>query len=287
MSQTLVAIFDSLTAANAAVEKLVNAGHSRSKIDVKTTDDGAAATRTTSSTTNRVEDDDVFSSIGRFFSDLFSDDNDREYAGHYSEAVRRGHAVLTLEAEDAQVDRAHTQLIEAGATDVDEQVTAWRGQGYTGGTAGAVGKVQTGAAIADAKGVIPVVEEELDVGKRRVDQGRVRVVTRVESKPVHASVQLQSERAVIERHAVDRPASEADLAGLKDRTIEVRESAEKAVVNKTAHVVEEIQVGKQVATETKEVDDTVRHTEVDVVRDDGRTTNPTGTTTKRPDDRRN
>ena len=280
MSQTLVAIFDSYTTANQAVEKLVKSGISRSAIDVKSTDGTAAASSTTTkTTTNKPEDDDVFGSIGRFFNDLFSDDDTREYAGHYSEAVRRGHAVLTLDVDDAKVDQVHTQLIEAGAVDVDEQVSSWRSQGYAGGS--------TSGAAADAKGVIPVVEEELEVGKRRVDQGRVRVVTRVESKPVHESVQLESERAVVERHPVDRPASEADLAGFKDRTIEVRESAEKAVVNKSAHVVEEVAVGKQVSTETKEIDDQVRHTEVDVVRDDGKTVDPAAGTTKRPDGSRN
>lgn len=285
MSQTLVAIFDSVPAASAAVEKLVKAGYPRSNIDVKATDGGAAGSRTTQTTTPRAEDDDVFSSIGRFFSDLFGDDDNREYAGHYSEAVRRGNAVLTLEVDDAQVDRAHTQLVEAGAVDVDEQVTAWRDQGYTGGTLGGAGRTQTATpstnATQNAKGVIPMVEEALEVGKRRVDQGRVRVVTRVESRPVQESVQLESERAVIERRPVDRPASAADLAGLKDRTIEVRESAEKAVVHKTAHVVEEVQVGKQVTTETQKIDDTVRHTEVDVVREGDKTKNPAGNTPQR------
>ncbi len=289
MSQTLVAIFDNHTTANAAAEKLVKAGFSRSAIDVKTTDGGASGVaRTTTTTTTRTEDDDAFGSIGRFFSDLFGgDDNDGAYAGHYSEAVRRGHAVLSVEVDDAKVDAAHAHLVEAGAVDVDEQVTAWRGSGYTGDTT-AKGMASSGAATAaDAQGVIPVVEEQLEVGKRRVDQGRVRVVTRVASKPVHESVQLQSERAVIERHAVDRPASEADLAGFKERTVEVRESAEQAVVSKTAHVVEEVSVGKQISTETKEIDDQVRYTEVDVVREDGKTVNPASTTTQRPEDRRN
>ena len=270
MSQTLIATFDSYTSANQAVERLVKAGFSRSDIDVKTTDSTAAGTATT--TTTRTGDDDAFGSIGRFFSDLFGGDDDRDYANHYSEAVRRGHAVLTLQADDARVDEAHMQLDSAGAVDIDEQVSTWRNDGYTGGTAGlsATGQTsQTGtAAVAGKEGVIPVVEEQLEVGKRRVDQGRVRVVSRVETKPVHESVELQSERAVIERHAVDRPASEADLDGFKERTVEVRESAEQAVVSKTAHVVEEVVVGKQVTNETKQIDDTVRRTDVEVVRDD-------------------
>ena len=269
MSQTLIATFDSYTSANQAVERLVKAGFSRSDIDVKTTDASTAGTTSTTSTTTRTDDNDAFGSIGRFFSDLFGGDDDRDYANHYSEAVRRGHAVLTLQADDARVDEARMELDSAGAVDIDEQVSAWRNEGYTGGAAGLAATGQTGAvAASDKEGVIPVVEEQLEVGKRRVDQGRVRVVSRVETTPVHESVELQSERAVIERRAVDRPASEADLDGFKERTVEVRESAEQAVVSKTAHVVEEVVVGKQVTSETKQIDDTVRRTDVEVVRDD-------------------
>src|SRR4029079_16437673 len=66
--------------------------------------------------------------------------------------------------------------------------------------------------------------------------------------------------------AVDRPATEADLAAFQERTIEVREMSERPVVSKTAHVVEEVGVGKQVSTETQTVEDTVRRTEVEVER---------------------
>lgn len=266
MSQTLIAIFDSYTTANQAVEKLVEAGFSRSEMDVKTTDRTDATAPT--SIVKRAEDDDS-SSIGRFFSDLFGGDDDHQQADHYSEAVRRGHAVLTLRTDDARVDAAHTQLISAGAVNVDEQVTAWRGEGYTGGAASQAMTGQTGALTADNKeNVIPLVEEQIEVGKRRVDQGRVRVVTRVETTPVHESVELLSERVVIECHAVDRPASGGDLDAFNEHTIEVRESAEQAVVSKTAHVVEEVVVGKQVSTETKQIDDTVRRTDVEVLRED-------------------
>jgi len=116
--------------------------------------------------------------------------------------------------------------------------------------------------------VVPVVQEDLEIGKRMVEQGGVRVYTRVVEQPVHESVELRSERAVVERRPVDRPLSDADAAAFQDRTIEVRESAEKAVVSKTAHVVEEVVVGKEVRHDTQQINDTVRHTEVEVQRMD-------------------
>jgi uncharacterized protein (TIGR02271 family) len=113
--------------------------------------------------------------------------------------------------------------------------------------------------------VVPVVQEDLEIGKRLVEQGGIRVYTRVVEQPVRESVDLRSEHAVVERRPVDRPLTDADAA-FQDRTIEVRETAEKAVVSKTAHVVEEVRIGKEVQHQTQEVNDTVRHTEVEVQR---------------------
>ncbi len=44
----------------------------------------------------------------------------------------------------------------------------------------------------------------------------------------------------------------------------MRETAERAVVQKTARVVEEVRVGKEVSERTEQVSDTVRETEVEV-----------------------
>ena len=68
---------------------------------------------------------------------------------------------------------------------------------------------------------------------------------------------------VIDRRPVDREVTEADLLG-GSRTIELTETAEEAVVGKTARVVEEVHVGKQATDHVETVRDTVRHTEVEV-----------------------
>ena len=110
---------------------------------------------------------------------------------------------------------------------------------------------------------IPVVEEELSVGKREVERGGVRVESRVEEKPVVEEVQLREERVHVERRPVDRPVTNTDEA-FREGTLEVTERAEEAVVSKTARVVEEVVVGKQVEEHTETVRDTVRRTDVDV-----------------------
>jgi uncharacterized protein (TIGR02271 family) len=119
----------------------------------------------------------------------------------------------------------------------------------------------------DDRTVIPVVQEDLEVGKRTVEAGAVRVESRLVEEPVRESVSLREERATIDRHPVDRPATQADLdAALGERRIEVHETVERPVVQKTARVVEEVAVGKDVRQKQAEIQDSVRHTEVDVQR---------------------
>jgi hypothetical protein len=69
--------------------------------------------------------------------------------------------------------------------------------------------------------------------------------------------------------AVDRPATAADLAAFKDVSIEIRESAEEAVVSKTARVVGEVEIGTRVTERDEVVHDTLRSTKVEVERTGG------------------
>jgi uncharacterized protein (TIGR02271 family) len=270
MNQTLVGVFNSYQEAERACAELEREGFDRSAMHVKSTDSDDSTSSVSSTGTTTHEGTGVMASIRHFFAELFGDEE--EHVGNYSEAVRRGHAVLTVEADEDRIDTARDVLTRCDAIDVDEQAVGWRSQGWTGydETAEPVSREQAGISREQAgnerENVVPVVQEELEVGKRQVRGGAVRVVSRVVSKPVSESVELRREEATIERHPVDRPATEADLAALKDRTIEVQEMAEKAVVNKTAHVVEEVVVGKQVSNETQRVEDSVRRTEVDVER---------------------
>jgi len=126
--------------------------------------------------------------------------------------------------------------------------------------------------------VIPIVEEEIQVGKQQVESGGVRVNTRVEEMPVQEQVTLRDEQVHVERHAVNRPATQADFAAVQQAgTLEVRETDEQAVVSKQARVVEEVVVNKEVQQRTENIQDTVRRTDVDIQELGGQTT--TGSTT--------
>jgi uncharacterized protein (TIGR02271 family) len=120
---------------------------------------------------------------------------------------------------------------------------------------------------------IPVVEEKLRIGKREVSRGGVRVRSYIVEEPVHEEVRLREERVSVERRPVDAPArpvvkgSPGDL--MQERTVEVTETAEQAVVGKEARITEEVVISKEADERVEQIDDTVRRTEVEV--EDGRT----------------
>lgn len=127
--------------------------------------------------------------------------------------------------------------------------------------------------------VIPIIEEELQVGKRAVETGGARVQTHVTEKPVEAQVTLREEHVNVERHPVNRAVTESDLANLKQGEINLTTRAEEAVVNKQARVVEEVEIGKTVSERQETVQDTVRRTDVDV-KETGTNTNRSDTNTR-------
>jgi uncharacterized protein (TIGR02271 family) len=210
------------------------------------------------------------------------DEND---AHAYAEGIRRGGALVTVRASETEVDRIVDILDDEGTVDFDERETIWRSEGWTGagattaGTTTAMGATGlTERASSTARGsdeVIPVAEEELHVGKREVNRGRVRLHSRVIERPVQEQVTLREEHVDIERRPVDRPLSDADRA-FQERTIEAEERREEAVVSKEARVVEEVVVRKEADQRTETISDTVRKTEVDV--EDDRSIRGTGTT---------
>jgi len=280
MDKTVVAAFDTQKEAQLALEALVDAGFSRDSARITASTAGSVDT---TSRTGHTDDQSLGDKIASFFG--FGDDDEI-----YSEAVRRGSCVLSVDTrDDEEAERAETILYRFGPVDIDQRSQEWRSSGWqptsgaldargdtlgTGaytatsgaglGTAAGVGAVP--AATRDVVGeeaVIPVTEESLQVGKREVQRGGVRVITRTVEKPVEATVSLREERATVTRRPVDRPVTDADRA-FKDQSVEVRETAEEAVVGKTARVVEEVEIGKQSEVREETISDTVRKTEVDV-----------------------
>lgn len=124
--------------------------------------------------------------------------------------------------------------------------------------------------------VIPVVEEELVVGKAVREGGSIRVTSRVVTDTVGENVVLRKEHVNVERRDVNREVDPRDADALfKDQTISATERSETAVVGKKATVTGEVAVSKDVDVERKRVEGEVRHTEVEVDRTAADTRNRT------------
>ncbi len=200
----------------------------------------------------------------------------------YEEGVRQGGYLLTVHVDDQNAERVEDLLQQTNAVDIDEREAQYRQTGLippAGMPAGqtSMGRTEGLSQSQAGQDAIPIVEEQLKVGKRQVERGGVRVRSYVVETPVHEQVTLREEHVDIERRPVDQPLTGGNLAAgdlLQERTIELRETVEEAVVAKEARVVEEVVVHKNVGERVEAVDDTVRHTEVEVERLDGNSRGP-------------
>lgn len=166
----------------------------------------------------------------------------------FAKAVKRGKKLLATKAPDTQVDRV-VQIMERHESDADE------------------GKAQeeTKNSRPERTESVPVIEEELEVEKRKVARGGVRLTSTVHEQPVEETVRLREEQVETERRPVDRRLSEDEAeAAFQDRTIEMNETTEELEVSKEARVVEEVALRKTVQEHEEQVKDTVRRTEVEV-----------------------
>ena len=298
MQHTLVAVFDNRSDAQNAMDELLASGFTRDNVYVSSADlTGQDTTLTGTSTTGAVREEGVGASIRHFFENLFGSDQD-EHVTRYSTAVSGGQHVLTLTTtSEPEVERAADVIERFGPLDIDERhdlsgnaaslgTSAYQPQSSSTLQAGSMqsgtqagnlsGSLSDSTLRSDSlqrdtavertgdKAAIPVVQEEVRVGKRQVERGGVRVFSRMVETPVNETVSLREEHVSVERRPVDQPINPADVAALKDQTIELRETAEEAVVQKSARVVEEVVVGKEVSQRQENIQDTVRHTEVEV-----------------------
>jgi uncharacterized protein (TIGR02271 family) len=267
MTQILVRVFDSFADANLAIAALTEDGIAREDVKLHSSERGdeTLAEETDTGLLARPSTGGTEGGIGGFFRRLFGNHEQPAEVGHYQEAVRRGGAVLTVTVVDeAQEANVRAALHGAGAIDVDERVTQWQSTEYT--AYDPASPSYSSDEIAAERKSFSVVREELEVGKREVQAGGVRVYSRATETPVSEAVTLREEHATIERRPVDRVATAAELA---TGSVEVRETAEQPVVAKTAHVIEEVVVGKESTERTETIKETLHDTDVEVERVEG------------------
>ncbi len=256
--KTVVGLFNSTSAAQQVKQTLIADGYDASDVKLVANDanDDNDEYETSGSTGGDTSTGTgVGAKISHFFSSLMGGDEDAHH--HYATGVNAGGALLTVTTSDDEAAEVAALLKQHGARDIEGgyQSQAESGTPVFGGGSRAE-TLTEGTAI-------PVVEEELVVGKREVDRGGVRVYSHVVETAVSADVNLHNETVNVERRFVNRPATAADFqtgAG----SFELRATGEEAVVGKTSRVVEEVVVGKQASERTEAIHDSVRKTEVEV-----------------------
>lgn len=271
--RTVVAVFDDYATAQQAARQLESDGVPRSAISVDSNLKTGAAGY---GGANQEVEEDRESHHKNWFQRLFStEDDDETERGDYQEALRRGNAVVAVTAEPGQVDRIAKVMNDLGAVDIDRRAQYYRQTGsapanetaaaYTADEAARDRESFHNSSRNQQGGTsVPVIEEELQVGKRAVRRGGVRVYSHVVNQPVEQKINLREEHVKVERRPADRAVESADMARLRDQTIEVTETAEEPVVSKRARVREEVVIGKETTERTATIRDNVRRTEVRV-----------------------
>jgi uncharacterized protein (TIGR02271 family) len=262
--RNITAVFDSRAQAQQAEKQLLELGIPREHVNIIDKSSREYSTAAAEGTQK---------GVWQTIKEMFMPDED---GATYEESIRRGGFMVIAAVDDAGSDQAIRILEEAGAVDLERRQEEWRAAGWTGpqlaseSTAAASARTKTARAARQAtdEEAIPIVEERLRVGKREVNRGTVRVRSFIVEEPVREEVRLREERVDIERRPVNQPtrplAAGAPGDLLQERTVELTETAEEAVVAKDAVVKEEVRVRKRADERVEQIDETVRHTEVEV-----------------------
>ena len=198
---------------------------------------------------------------------LFGDKVDDEQAGTYEEALAAGGVVLTLRADEEQLPRAmgildaHDDHPQPGAADLGALETLPSADEQKLNRTDAVRTALTGDE--SEEDILRLAEERLEVGKRLVSEGSTRVRRYTVTDRVSENISLQEQHADIFRRPLDNAVTPEGV-DWSEKTVNIEESHEQPVINKTAHVKEEVVVRKDVNERTETVSDSVRRQEVDI-----------------------
>ena len=194
-----------------------------------------------------------------------------EDAKYYEGRINDGGVFVSVDTSDAAISAdSAREILQRNGGHSSGSARSETGSGFAA-HAGESRSSAQGSSEAAGRTVeeerIPVLEEQLQVGKREVERGGVAVHSHVVEQPVHEQVTLREEHVSVERRPVNETLGGAEARAddlLRERTITMTETAEEAVVAKQAQVREEVVVRKTAEERTENIQDSVRRTEVDV-----------------------
>jgi uncharacterized protein (TIGR02271 family) len=219
---------------------------------------------------------------------MFGGDMHRHEAAVYNQVVEHGGVVVSARVLDSEVAHAVAILDIHHPVDVHDRA-------ITSGISApahveAVEKKLDAVPLAAAQQVavppkvaekndqiLRLAEEQLQVGKQMVESGRTRVRRFVTERPVSADVSLHEEHAEVLRRAITDP-KYVGTVDWADQEIEAIETAEHALVTKSARIVEEVSLKKIGMDHVETVHDKIRRQQVEIGRvgPDGKVITGTG-----------
>jgi len=248
MANNVIGLFDNENVANQVVDDLINSGFERSTI-------------------NRFEGDN-----SDLEGELQREGIPADEASYYVDGLRNGGALVSVRAEESETDTA-VEIMNRYANTEGSADTSYDDASYAAAGTSVDTDVDTRSSADYAttrrsdvgdEARLDVVEERLNIGKRSVDRGGVRVRRVVTERPVEEQVTLRDETINVDRHAVDRRVEGTADDLFTEQTYEFTETDEEAVVAKETRVVEEVVVDKDVTERTETIRDTVRRADVEI-----------------------
>lgn len=254
--EKIVAVYDTVPHADAAVNTLRLAGYPTSDISVIKNEGDAK----------------VGLGDPGFWQRLFGEDLGLHEAEVYGRTVRQGGAVLAVRVHESEAPKVIDLLDAHRPVDVIERA---RSYGLTETPRVAVppptmaatpaATTLPSATMKKDEEVVRLAEEQLNIGKRKIESGKTRVRRLVVENPVEANVNLHEEHVEIMRRAISEPGYLKDV-DWSEQVFEVTETAEQPVVSKSVRLTEEVVIRRKGSDHVETVHDTVRRQQLDVER---------------------
>ena len=170
---------------------------------------------------------------GGFWSWLLGEEpNQTQQYEAYDTSLTSGDTVVTVMVDELHADAVMGIITQHGPHDIHERASGGSETYQTGSTAEPTAQTAqtpgtSGVTDSKQEEVIPLAEEELQVGKRTVDHGTTKIRRYVVRKPVEESVTLCDETVSVERR---RPLTQGEAGvpagAFEERTVEVHQTTE-------------------------------------------------------------